>query len=125
MQAAIYMSVMGIFFVLFPQWFLSLLVSDPQVIAAGTLPLRVVGFFQPLIALNFVYAGALRGAGDTRWPLLTKLVSPWLVRLPLALIIIPLYGVTGAIIAMSIDLSVQGLLVLWRFLGNSWERINV
>ncbi len=42
MQAALFMGVMGIFFVLFPQWFLSLLVSDPQVIAAGTLPLRTL-----------------------------------------------------------------------------------
>jgi multidrug resistance protein, MATE family len=89
-QATIFMGMMGILFMLFPAWFLSLLVREPAVVAAGTLPLRIVGTIEPMVAANFVYAGALRGAGDTRWPLLIKLISPWFVRLPLTLWLIPL-----------------------------------
>ncbi|PLS80463.1 MAG: hypothetical protein CYG59_07745 [Chloroflexi bacterium] len=124
-QSAVFMGIMGVLFVIMPEFFLSLLVDDPEVVAAGVLPLRLVGIIQPLLAANFVYAGALRGAGDTRWPLLIKLVSPWLVRVPLAIWLIPLYGLTGAWIAMSIDLAVQGVLALWRFRGSAWERIKV
>lgn len=124
-QSAVFMGIMGVLFVIVPEFFLSLLVDDPQVVAAGVLPLRLVGIIQPLLAANFVYAGALRGAGDTRWPLLIKLVSPWLVRVPLAIWLIPLYGLTGAWIAMSVDLAVQGVLAFWRFRGNAWERIKV
>jgi putative MATE family efflux protein len=124
-QSAVFMTLMGALFILVPEWFLSLLVDDPEVVAAGVLPLRLVGAIQPLLAANFVYAGALRGAGDTKTPLVIKLVSPWLVRLPLAFWLIPLYGLTGAWIAMSIDLALQGALGWWFFRGDRWERINV
>jgi Na+-driven multidrug efflux pump len=33
--------------------------------------------------------GALRGAGDTRWPLYGSLVGTWLVRLPIAAAALP------------------------------------
>jgi putative MATE family efflux protein len=124
-QSAIFMGFMGALFILIPDVLLSLLVDDPAVVAAGVLPLRIVGLIQPLLAANFVYAGALRGAGDTRWPLLIKLVSPWLIRLPLAFWLIPILGLEGAWIAMSVDLALQGVLAWWRFHGNTWERIRV
>lgn len=124
-QCAVFMTVMGFLFVLIPEVFLRLLVSDRQVITAGALPLRMVGVIQPLLAANFVYAGALRGAGDTRWPLLIKLIAPWLIRLPLALVLIPHFGLNGAWLAMSVDLAAQGLLAYWRFRGDRWERIRV
>jgi putative MATE family efflux protein len=124
-QSAVFMTLMGALFIIVPEWFLSLLVDDPEVVAAGVLPLRLVGAIQPLLAANFVYAGALRGAGDTKTPLLIKLVSPWLVRLPLAFWLIPLYGLVGAWIAMSIDLALQGALSWWFFRGDHWERVNL
>ncbi len=124
-QCAIFMSFMGLLFVLIPETFLRLLVSDPAVVEAGILPLRMVGVIQPLLAANFVYAGALRGAGDTRWPLLIKLIAPWCIRLPLALVLIPIWGLNGAWLAMSIDLAAQGVLAYWRFRGDRWERIKV
>lgn len=124
-QSAVFMTIMGLLFILVPEWFLGLLVDDPAVIAAGVTPLRMVGVIQPLLAANFVYAGALRGAGDTRWPLLIKLISPWLVRLPLAFLLIPSMGLNGAWVAMSVDLALQGVLAWWRFRSDSWERIKV
>lgn len=124
-QAVIFMAMMGLAFVLVPQWFLSLLVDDPQVIAAGVVPLRTVGLIQPLLAASFVFSGALRGAGDTRFPLWIKLISPWLLRLPLALLLIPWIGLTGAWIALSSDLALQGLLSWWRFRGSRWEHIRI
>jgi len=124
-QAVIFMAIMGLAFVLVPQWFLRLLVDDPQVIAAGVVPLRTVGLIQPLLAASFVFSGALRGAGDTRFPLWIKLISPWLLRLPLALLLIPWLGLTGAWIALSSDLALQGLLSWWRFRGSRWEHIRL
>jgi putative MATE family efflux protein len=125
LQSAIFMGIMGALFILVPEWLLGLLVDDPAVVAAGVVPLQVVGIIQPMLAANFVYAGALRGAGDTRWPLLIKLVSPWLIRLPIAFWLIPILGLTGAWIAMSVDLALQGVLAWWRFRGDTWERIKV
>ena len=124
-QAAMFMSFMGLLFVLFPQVFLGILTRDQAVVEAGVTPLRMVGVAQPLLAANFVYAGALRGAGDTRTPLLIKIISPCFVGLPITLVLIPLLGLNGAWLALSIDLALQGLLGWWFFQKERWERITV
>jgi multidrug resistance protein, MATE family len=124
-QAVVFMALMGLAFVVVPQVFLRILVGDPEVVAAGITPLRTVGIIQPLLAASFVFSGALRGAGDTRFPLWVKLISPWLLRLPLAFVLIPWLGLTGAWIALSSDLAFQGILSWWRFRGNRWEHIRV
>jgi putative MATE family efflux protein len=124
-QASIFMAGMGVLFILVPHWFLSLLVGDPQVIDAGVNPLRTVGIIQPLLAASFVFSGALRGAGDTRFPLLIKLISPWLLRLPLVFLLTPVFGLTGAWIGLSSDLALQGILAWWRFRGGRWRQIRV
>ncbi|GIT29945.1 MAG: hypothetical protein Ct9H300mP1_19910 [Planctomycetaceae bacterium] len=49
----------------------------------GTLPFRVNAMFQLPLALSIVYTAALRGAGDTRFPLVAH-VAGFRVRLPLA-----------------------------------------
>jgi MATE family multidrug resistance protein len=124
-QSVIFMGIMGVLFVLVPQWFLGLLVNDRAVVGAGVTPLRTVGIIQPLLAASFIFSGALRGAGDTRFPFIIKLISPWLLRLPLAMVLIPWLGLLGAWIALSSDLALQGILAWWRFRGNRWERIRV
>ncbi|MBQ7064450.1 MAG: MATE family efflux transporter [Firmicutes bacterium] len=43
--------------------------QDPDVVEYGTLFLRMMMPFLPSICLNQVYAGSLRGAGDTRAPM--------------------------------------------------------
>jgi len=124
-QAAMFMSFMGLLFVLIPDVFLGILTRDQAVVEAGTMPLRMVGVVQPLLAANFVYSGALRGAGDTWTPLFIKLFVPWCVRLPVALVLIPWLGLNGAWIAMSIDIIFQGMLAWWFFQKNRWERMRV
>jgi MATE family multidrug resistance protein len=123
--AGIFMTLMGLAFILVPHWFLSLLIGDPEVIAMGVNPLRTVGVIQPLLAASYVFSGGLRGAGDTRFPMYIKLISPWFVRIPLALFLIPRFGLMGAWIPLSSDLGLQGVLAWWRFRSDRWERINV
>jgi putative MATE family efflux protein len=48
---------------------------DPQVRAEGTGPFRILALFQPLLVTSIVYIHGLRGAGDTRFPLLITLVG--------------------------------------------------
>ena len=49
--------------------------SEPDVIYYGTLYMRFVSPFYLLSCINQVYAGALRGAGDTRAPMVIMLGS--------------------------------------------------
>ncbi|MGD2207080.1 MAG: MATE family efflux transporter, partial [Anaerolineae bacterium] len=77
------MSVIGLAIVLFPSQLMGFFTDDPQVVALGIMPLRVLGAIQPVLAAAMIFAGGLRGAGDTRFPMVITGGSIWLVRLPL------------------------------------------
>ncbi|MEW6545418.1 MAG: MATE family efflux transporter [Bacillota bacterium] len=101
--------------------------TDPQVTALASSALRIAAVSQPGLALYAVLAGALRGAGDTRWPLYLTLVGIWGVRLSLGYlgaIILPLglYGIWGAI---ACDQWTRAILVTFRFRSRRWQTIRV
>jgi putative MATE family efflux protein len=105
---------------------------QPGVTAAGVPVLRVVVFALPALATINVLNGALRGAGDTRWPWLFVLLGYLLVRLPLTyLLATPKssgglgWGLYGAWIAMFADLNVRALLVASRFSHGGWRHARV
>ncbi len=114
-------------------------VNDPTTIQAAQL-LRIVAIALPSLAIVMVASGALRGAGDTIWPLAITLLGFFSIRIPLAIFLakdqieLPLieitvtgagWGVTGAWIAMAIDLVVRSILVAARFLHGGWKRLRI
>lgn len=118
-----------------------LLASRHADVAALTAPLlEIIGLAMPALALTMILSGALRGAGDTRWPLLFSVIGMLGVRLPLAywfaLESVQLpgtavavtgwgLGVVGAWYAMAADLAVRAVLILYRFSHGRWKQIRV
>ncbi|MPM61196.1 Multidrug resistance protein MdtK [bioreactor metagenome] len=49
--------------------------TDPNVIMYGTLFIRIISPFYLLCVVNQIYAGSLRGAGDTKTPTVIMLLS--------------------------------------------------
>ncbi len=91
----------------------------------GVRVLRIEAFAEPLFAASIVATGVLRGTGDTMIPSLFNLVSMWLVRLPLATLLSPKIGLVGVWSAMAIELSVRGILFLWRLSKRNWSTKEV
>lgn len=127
LQCGVIMIVLGAILVSFPGWFLRLFTLDMNVVAAGHFPLQVAGIIQLAFALNMIFSGALRGAGDTRWPLYIKLISTWGVRLPVTMLMVGWlgYGLPGIWFAMCLDFTIQGILAAWRFKSGKWQKIEV
>jgi putative MATE family efflux protein len=73
-----WMGAMGVAVLLFATPIMRLFSDDPAVIAAGAAGLRVVALAQPFWAIMFVQSGALRGTGNTRFPLLVTGGGIWL-----------------------------------------------
>ena len=92
----------------------SLLTPVAQVQALAVRVLRMELLAEPLFGVSIVAAGALRGAGDTLVPSLMNLGSIWIVRIGLALLLVPRMGLPGMWIAMAVELCVRGLLMLYR-----------
>ena len=132
------MSLMGaIFYVLAPQMF-ALFCPKPEqapIIALGVPVLRLVAFCMPALASTIVFTYALRGAGDTRVPVLFTWIGFFVVRIPLAYYLTAAevslgpfgtipgldLGLLGAWYAMFADIVVRGAFFLWRFARGAWK----
>jgi putative MATE family efflux protein len=73
-------------------------------------------------AISFVLSAGLKGAGDTRYTMVTAFVGMWMFRIGLGYIlgIVCNIGILGIWIAMYIDWIVRGMLYLYRVRGNKW-----
>jgi MATE family multidrug resistance protein len=57
----------------------------PGVVAVAAALIPIAGVFQVFDGLQVVSAGVLRGAGDTRAPLVSNVLGFWLVGMPVSL----------------------------------------
>jgi putative MATE family efflux protein len=73
-----WMSAIGALVLIFARPIMQLFTVDPAVVEAGAAGLRVVALAQPFWAVLLVLAGALRGTGNTRFPLLATGGSVWI-----------------------------------------------
>jgi len=128
---SIIMVAVGVFFWFGGAWLTSIFVSPEQVQVAQLAPqlLKIAAYAMLPLALQMILTGGLRGAGDTRLPLLFTLIGMVGLRIPLAILFSsPHYldmGVLGAWWAMLIDQTVRCLLVVWRFRHGGWQRVRV
>ena len=99
------------------------LIDDPEVIRLTVVFIYVLGSVQVLMALEFSLSGALRGAGDTRFPLITVLSGLFGVRILLAALFawwgLAVEWVFAALIA---DYLVKSAMLTLRFRSDRWQR---
>ncbi|MFP6655469.1 MAG: MATE family efflux transporter, partial [Myxococcota bacterium] len=114
-------------FMLIPAVLLGLFSGDPNVLAFGAPLLAVGAFYQFFDAIAIISDGALRGAGDTRWPLIARCLMAWLVFLPLAyLFAVPIgWGLTGAWIGGLISVVGLSVILVFRFHSGAWRKIRI
>jgi Na+-driven multidrug efflux pump len=74
-----WMGAIGALVLVFAEPTMRLFTTDTAVIVAGASGLRVVALAQPCWAILLVLAGALRGTGNTRFPLLANGGTIWLL----------------------------------------------
>ncbi len=114
-------------FVLAPDALMRMYVDDAEVIALGRPLLALGAAFQLFDALQIVAGGALRGAGDTRWPFLAQTGLAWVVRLPLAwLFAVTLGGgVVGAWYAEFVFILSLAAALALRFRSGAWRDVRI
>ena len=85
--------------------------KDPQVVEIGIPAFKLLALFQIPLVVGTIYVHALRGAGDTRYPLWINLIGIFVVRLPLAYICGVLLdgGLFGAWVGMCSDLGIRAV----------------
>lgn len=125
--AALLAATIAVIFLTVPEAMMHIFTDDPEVIALGAPLVRLGALFQLLDAVAIVSSGALRGAGDTRWPFLVQSVTAWTIFLPLGWFL-GVYlegGLFAAWIGGMAHVAVLGVLLLRRFRSGAWERIEI
>lgn len=122
-----FMGVMGLLFILFPRIWLSLYAPEAELIPLATTLVRWTGVAQPFMAVAFVFAGALRGAGDTRSVMYATAVSMWGIRLGLTYLFMFIFGLgaVGAWMAMAADTAVRAIIMAFIFSRGTWKKVKV
>ncbi|RKD87915.1 MATE family efflux transporter [Mangrovibacterium diazotrophicum] len=85
----------SIIIIVFGKYIIQIFTPDQHVIAIGQDYLVIVSSFYLLLSIMFSLTGFLRGAGATFIPMLTTLLSLYLVRIPLAFWLSGKIGVNG------------------------------
>jgi putative MATE family efflux protein len=98
------------------------LIDDPEVVRLTVVFIYVLGSVQVLMAVEFSLSGALRGAGDTRFPLLTVACGLFGVRILLAAIFAWRgFRVEWVFAALIGDYLAKVSLLVWRFRSGRWK----
>lgn len=128
----IYMTVIGISFILIPEFYLSWFKNEKnftlwsQVQQIVPYLLMFIATFTLFDALNFNFSFALKGAGDTRFVSLVALILPW------PLMVIPTYLMKdwhGAVFyawgAATVYVILLAMTFWQRFEGGKWKTMTV
>jgi MATE family multidrug resistance protein len=125
----VFMFCAALVFWLAPSYIVRVYTSDPSVIAVASGLLFVGAFFQIFDGLQVVATGALRGAGDTRTPMICHLVFYWTVGLPIGYFLCFKlgWGARGFWIGLCVALILIGsiLLYIWRRTERAFCRAEV
>jgi len=115
---AVFMTLAGIALVVFPRWIARLYTPDADIIRSTVLLLAAGAAFQLFDGIQTVATGALRGAGDTRTPMLCHFTAYWIIGLPLGawLCFRRNMGAFGLWAGLSLALILIGIVLLfaWR-----------
>ncbi len=100
----------------------SALINEPDVIRYTVIFIYILGAAQPLMGIEFSLSGCLRGAGDTRYPLLTTMVGLIGVRVGLAALFMSMsLSVTWIFAALLGDYLIKALMLTHRFKSGRWK----
>ncbi len=119
----IFMGLMGMLLVIFPDFFINLFISDLPVVENGTLALKIISCGFLFYALAMVMVQGFNGSGDTTTPTKINLICFWLVEIPLAylLAIVLNLGLLGASISIVSAEALLAFIALYLFKKGKWK----
>lgn len=97
--------------------------NDKETIELGAIYLAILSFSQVFMATEIGLTGAFNGLGDTKTPAIIGMVSDF-SRIPISKIFMPIFGVSGVWLAMSLTSVAKGLLVVFMLVKKMKKSIK-
>lgn len=113
----------GVFFVLWPGFFMSIFIQDNTVVEYGSVALRIISFGFLAYGLGMVMIQAFNGAGDTSTPTWINFFCFWMLEIPLAysLSMSVGFGEDGVFYAILSAETVMTILAVILFMRGEWK----
>ncbi len=123
--AIVSMGSLGLLIIIFAEQIAVFFLDDELVTIQRTVEFTyILGACMPLLAVEFTIGGALRGAGDTRFPLMATILGLMVMRCGLAAVATYLgLDVVWVYAALIGDYVVKGVMLLWRFHRGKWKTV--
>jgi len=120
-------SIMAIILFVFGPQLVGLYTQNPEIIRKSSDALKIIAVVQPFQSSQLILAGALRGAGDTIWPLVSTFIGVLGIRVVLGYIFVIKFefGLSGAWVAVFIDQFIRWLLIYSRYRTGKWKYIRL
>jgi MATE family multidrug resistance protein len=120
--AAGFMTVVAFVLLIWPAFILGMFTSNTEVLKLAAQLLFAAALFQIFDGVQVTATGVLRGAGNTRTPMLVNLMAHWLLGLPVGYTLCFLLGL--GVFGLWLGLS-AGLIVVAALLLFVWSRTRV
>ena len=117
-----FMAFAAMILLLIPAQLIGVFTNNTDVLKIAIPLLFIAAFFQLFDGLQVVATGVLRGAGDTRTPMIVNLMGHWLMGLPVGYLLCFSfgYGVTGLWMGLCLGLMIVGSVLLF-----TWSRLQL
>lgn len=121
--ATVFMSVISFLLFVFPEQVMAFFTSDTEVIAMGKTFFLIVAVTEPVMALSFALAGALRGGGDPMSPFIYGSVSDLLVVIIAGYLLAVTFhmGFAGIALGMAISAVTRAIPTVLKFRQGKWK----
>jgi putative MATE family efflux protein len=111
--------------VLFKEPMIRLFNDDPAVVSIGSRYLLIVGSFYVVFSTMFISGSVPRGAGDTLFPMFVTLLSLWVARVPLSLLLSGPLGTDGVWWSIPIAWSLGAALNVVYYFTGRWRHRTI
>ncbi len=118
------MGTLGVLLALYSRELSTFFINDVDVVNKAVIFVWILGIMQPFMAIEFSIGGAVRGAGDTKSPLIITLIGLVLVRVPLALLFYNLgLSIEWVYATLIADYFLKGVLLAIRYKSRRWMKV--
>ena len=118
------MSLSGLLLAFFAEPIAWFFIQDEEVVKFAVVFVWIFAMAQPFMALEFSLGSTLRGAGDTRSPLVITIIGLLVIRVPIAFLLyyleMPVQWIFATLI---IDYFVKGILLITRYRSKRWMKV--
>lgn len=122
----IMITALGLPLLIFPEWFLSIFLTDPEAVAIAIIPLQIIAVTTGLGSLIYIFAYTLVSVGDGNRVMLISFSTQWLIFLPGVWIVGPYlgYGILAIWLVQLLYGLLSTVLITSLWMGGRWKTLK-